>query len=180
MTMQQICSVKELKSKIDNGGAQVLDVREYSEYQAERLGNSILVSISQFDKFISRVDLKRDVFVLCDTGSRAKKAFSRLIDLGCEKAIMVDGGLKAWKKAGYSTERFDTKVWSMERQVRCTAGGMILLGILLAVTAHPFFLGIAVFVGAGLIFSAVTDTCGMAMILGRMPWNKEATCSGKK
>ncbi len=26
-------------------------------------------------------------------------------------------------------------------------------------------------VGAGLLFSGITDTCGMGLILARMPWN---------
>jgi len=31
------------------------------------------------------------------------------------------------------------------------------------------------------VFSAVTDTCGMGMILARMPWNKApATCEPAK
>jgi hypothetical protein len=37
---------------------------------------------------------------------------------------------------------------------------------------HPAFTGLAAFVGAGLVFAGVTDTCGMGMILSRMPWNK--------
>ena len=27
-------------------------------------------------------------------------------------------------------------------------------------------------VGAGLVFAGVTDTCGMGMVLARMPWNR--------
>jgi hypothetical protein len=37
---------------------------------------------------------------------------------------------------------------------------------------HPYWIGLSVFVGAGLIFAGVTDTCGMAMCLARMPWNQ--------
>ncbi len=33
-------------------------------------------------------------------------------------------------------------------------------------------IGLSAFVGAGLIFAGVTDTCGMAMMLSRMPWNQ--------
>ena len=28
------------------------------------------------------------------------------------------------------------------------------------------------FVGAGLMFAGITDTCGMAMVLAKMPWNQ--------
>ena len=46
---------------------------------------------------------------------------------------------------------------------------------------HPAFLGLAAFVGAGLVFAGVTDTCGLGMLLARMPWNQAggaATCAG--
>jgi hypothetical protein len=35
-----------------------------------------------------------------------------------------------------------------------------------------YFAGLSAFVGAGLMFAGITDTCGMAMILARMPWNQ--------
>jgi hypothetical protein len=47
------------------------------------------------------------------------------------------------------------------------------MGVVLSVFAHPYFVWLSAFVGAGLVFAAVTDTCGMAMVLARMPWNKE-------
>ena len=37
---------------------------------------------------------------------------------------------------------------------------------------HPYFIGLSAFVGAGLVFAGITDTCGMGMMLARMPWNK--------
>ena len=37
---------------------------------------------------------------------------------------------------------------------------------------HPAFLALAAFVGAGLVFAGITDTCGMGLLLARMPWNQ--------
>jgi hypothetical protein len=37
---------------------------------------------------------------------------------------------------------------------------------------HPAFFGLSAFVGAGLVFAGITDTCGMGMLLARMPWNQ--------
>jgi hypothetical protein len=43
---------------------------------------------------------------------------------------------------------------------------------------HPALFGIAAFVGAGLVFAGVTDTCGMGLLLARMPWNRrKPTCA---
>jgi hypothetical protein len=52
----------------------------------------------------------------------------------------------------------------------------------LAIAVHPNFAALPAFVGAGLMFAGITDTCGMAMVLAKMPWNQvrdrvgEAAC----
>ncbi len=60
----------------------------------------------------------------------------------------------------------------MERQVRFTAGTVVLLGLALGLLVHPAFRLIAAGIAAGLVFSAVTDTCGMAVVLGKLPHNR--------
>jgi hypothetical protein len=66
----------------------------------------------------------------------------------------------------------DSRVWSLERQVRFTAGLLVLAGVALGIIVHPYLFAISAFVGAGLAFSAATDTCAMGMALARMPWNR--------
>ena len=72
------------------------------------------------------------------------------------------------------------KAISLERQVRIAAGSLVVLGTALGAFVHPGFLALSAFVGAGLVFAGVTDTCGMGMMLARMPWNRAepeaATC----
>jgi hypothetical protein len=34
------------------------------------------------------------------------------------------------------------------------------------------YLALAAFIGAGLVFAGITDTCGMGLLLARMPWNQ--------
>ena len=65
---------------------------------------------------------------------------------------------------------------SLERQVRIAAGFLALLGALLGFFVHPNYFGLYAFVGAGLMFAGITDTCGMAMLIARMPWNQ---CKGE-
>ncbi len=73
------------------------------------------------------------------------------------------------------------KAISLERQVRIAAGSLVLLGVALAYFVHPYLIGLSAFVGAGLVFAGVTDTCGMGMMLAKMPWNNvssdAATCA---
>ena len=65
---------------------------------------------------------------------------------------------------------------SLERQVRIAAGFLALLGALFGFFVHPNYFGLSAFVGAGLMFAGITDTCGMAMLIARMPWNQ---CKGE-
>ncbi len=66
---------------------------------------------------------------------------------------------------------------SPERVDSAVNVGFARLGVGLGLL-HPAFLGLAAFVGAGLVFAGVTDTCGMGLLLARMPWNRvEGTAS---
>jgi UPF0716 family protein affecting phage T7 exclusion len=50
---------------------------------------------------------------------------------------------------------------------------IVLTGVLLAWFVNPGFIWLAGFIGAGLTFAAITDTCAMGMLLARMPWNQK-------
>jgi len=40
---------------------------------------------------------------------------------------------------------------------------------------------LSAFVGAGLAFASLTNTCGMALLLAKMPWNRSGTtCSATR
>lgn len=111
------------------------------------------------------------VYVICQKGGRGATACRQLATAGLLGATNVEGGTAAWEAAGLPVVR-GKKTISLERQVRIAAGSLVLLGCALAVLVHPYLLGLAAFVGAGLVFAGVTDTCGMGMVLARMPWNQ--------
>ena len=64
------------------------------------------------------------------------------------------------------------KAISLERQVRIAAGSLVLLGAVLGWFVNPAIIGLSAFVGAGLLFSGIAHTCGMGMVLTRLPWNQ--------
>jgi rhodanese-related sulfurtransferase len=118
------------------------------------------------------------LYVICRSGSRAAKACEKFVSCGYSNVINVEGGTMAWEAAGLPVMR-GKKTLSLERQVRIAAGFLVLLGIGLSFV-HPAFIGLSAFVGAGLMFAGLTDTCGMAMMLAKMPWNQGgqgASCS---
>jgi Protein of unknown function (DUF2892) len=61
---------------------------------------------------------------------------------------------------------------SLARQVRITAGALVVAGVGLGWFVHPGFYGLSAFVGAGLVFAGITDICGLCLLLAKLPWNK--------
>lgn len=94
-----------------------------------------------------------------------------LADRGFASLRVLDGEVQAWTNSGKQPTVVANKPWSMERQVRVTAGSLVLtfFGLNL-LTSKKFFMG-AGLVSAGLVYAGVSDNCMMASVLGRMPWN---------
>lgn len=116
---------------------------------------------------------KETVYLICQQGGRGRTACQKLRDAGGAQVVNVEGGTLAWAAAGLPVVRGKPSM-SLERQVRIGAGALVLAGLALAHWVHPGFVGLSAFVGAGLIFSGVTDICGMAFVLAKMPWNRAA------
>ena len=111
------------------------------------------------------------LYVVWRSGGRGQKACEKLIAAGLANVVNVEGGTTACAEAGLPVVRGE-KAISLERQVRIAAGLLVLIGVLLGWLVHPALYGLSAFVGAGLVFAGVTDTCGMGMLLARMPWNR--------
>jgi rhodanese-related sulfurtransferase len=110
------------------------------------------------------------LYVICRSGSRGKMACEKFQAAGFTNVVNVDGGTQACVEADVPVVR-GKKAISLERQVRIAAGFLVLLGVGLG-WFYPAFLALAAFVGAGLMFAGITDTCGMGMLLAKMPWNQ--------
>jgi len=88
---------------------------------------------------------------------------------------VLDGGMNAWVSAG-GPVREERPRMSLERQVRIVAGSMAAAGGFLALFVNPLFAALPAFVGSGLVFAGVTDTCTMGMLLAKLPHNRPASC----
>lgn len=168
-------SAKELHNRIRSGeSVELIDVRtpvEYREVHAEPAKNVPLDRLDAGQLASNRNGANAPLYVICRSGSRANQACERFHAAGYENVVNVEGGTQAWEAAGLPVVR-GKKSMSLERQVRIAAGSLVLLGAVLALVAHPYFIALSAFVGAGLIFAGVTDTCGMGMMLAKMPWNQ--------
>jgi rhodanese-related sulfurtransferase len=121
------------------------------------------------------------LYVVCKSGGRGQQACEKFVKAGFSNVVNIEGGTTACAAAGLPVVR-GQKAISLERQVRIAAGSFVLGGAILTCFVHHWFLGVPAFVGAGLIFAGITDTCGMGMVLARMPWNQcgdGSSCSVK-
>jgi len=163
-------------AELCKGGEKIelIDVRtpvEFREVHIEIAQNVPLDGLDPAAVMQSRNGSKHEpLYLVCRSGSRGRKACEKFLAAGFSNVINVEGGTLACVECGLPVVR-GKKAISLERQVRIAAGSLVLLGAALSFV-HPAFIGLSAFVGAGLVFAGITDTCGMGMILARMPWNQ--------
>jgi rhodanese-related sulfurtransferase len=161
----------------------LLDVRTPREYATAHVPGALLEPLENFDAARVAGQLPaapEPLYVICQSGSRARTAIARLEKAGIDRCVLVEGGTQGWMDAGLPVEKRAVGGISLERQVRIVAGALVLAGTVPGYFLHPAFLLLSGFVGAGLMFAGITDICGMGMLLARMPWNqlKDCACSG--
>ena len=174
MNAEQI-TVGELKQLAESGQSiDLIDVRTPVEYREVHIGFARNVPLDQLDPAAVKAERNgQPLYVVCRSGSRGAQACRKLTEAGLDNIVNVQGGTQAWEQAGFPVNR-GRKAISLERQVRIAAGLLVLIGAALGFWVHPYWIGLSAFVGAGLVFAGITDTCGMGLMLARMPWNQVA------
>lgn len=166
---------RQLLEKANSGETvELIDVRtpvEYREVHADLAKNVPLDQLNPGKIAQGRNGDGQPLYVICRTGNRANQACEKIQAAGYANVVNVEGGTLAWDEQGLPVVRGKKSI-SLERQVRIAAGLLVVLGVVLAVTVNIWFVALAAFVGAGLVFAGVTDTCGMGMLLAKMPWNQ--------
>lgn len=169
-----------IREVLPNEGAQLLkegwslvDVRTPGEWNSIHATGSVNIPLDELSK--SRIQAQTSygkILLICQSGSRSRKACERLAEFESFEVASVAGGLNAWLSAALPVIR-GRGVMSIERQVRIGAGSLVVLGTIAGFMFHPAFSIIPFFTGVGLVFAGITDFCGMGLILARMPWNQE-------
>lgn len=150
----------------------LIDVRSPAEFETVHIPGAINVPLPllQDNAEALAARLPGDAVLVCQSGARAGQARQRLAGAGVAGARVLDGGIVAYSKAGGDVER-GKATWALERQVRLVAGSLVLTGLMIGL-AKPKVRFLSAFVGAGLTFSAVTDTCAMGRALSALPYNQ--------
>ncbi len=173
---------QKLSELIHSGAAvELIDVRTPVEYREVHVSSARNVPLDQLNaaQFAAGRSAAEPLYVICRSGSRGKQACEKFLAAGYTNVVNVEGGTQAWDQAGLAVVR-GKKAISLERQVRIAAGLLVVTGSVLGYFVSPYWIGLSAFVGAGLTFAGITDTCGMGMLLARMPWNQvpKATPTG--
>ncbi|AWH96851.1 rhodanese-like domain-containing protein [Dietzia psychralcaliphila] len=156
----------------------VIDVRSPVEYSSVHIRGSYNVPLPLLaehgEEFASR--LPGQVVLICQSGNRARQANERLEAVGIhpDSVTVLDGGIAAFESAGGEVVR-GRGPWAMDRQVRMAAGSLVLAGVTATKVVSPKFVYLAGAIGAGLTYSAASNSCAMAAALSRMPWNRSAS-----
>jgi rhodanese-related sulfurtransferase len=171
----QTVSPNQLRLLHEQGAApRIIDVRtpaEFAAVHAEGAASVPLDRLNPAEVIALGAGTQQPLYLICKSGQRAAKAAGMFTAAGFSNVFCVEGGTTAWEQAGLPIVRGTIRVISLERQVRVAAGSLTLIGVTLGWFVHPAFLGVAMFVGTGLVFAGVTDWCGMGLLLAKMPWN---------
>ena len=161
-----------LKQKLDLQEVILVDVRESGEYATEHIVGSVSIPLSTFDQNpIAKIEGK-PLVIFCQSGMRSSQACQKLLENGNKNIMQLKGGISSWKAAGLSLQVDRNAPISLFRQVQIVAGSLVAIGTGLGVLISPWFLLLSGFVGCGLVFAGVSNTCAMGILLMKLPYNQ--------
>jgi rhodanese-related sulfurtransferase len=179
----------ELQRLTQAGTVDILDVRTPAEFESVHIPGAVLAPLDRVDAatFLkTRGNPSRPIYVVCHSGGRARKAIEKFQRAGFDACVLVEGGTQAWLDAGLPVIRGSRRTLSVLRQVQITIGIISGAGAALALTVHRGFALLPLLTGCGLLFAGLTGTCGLALLLAKMPWNQatpidnsQSCCEGK-
>jgi len=169
----EFVTAQQVKERLDAGGWEILDVRRPDEYQGVRVMPSVNIPLDSLASQMGQLADDKQWIVFCRNGNRATAAGGMLLAAGIQNFCVSKDSLSGWLKQSYPVIREKASV-SLERQVRTIAGSLVAIGTLLAIFVSKWFLILPLFVGCGLVFAGITDSCMMGELLMKLPYNKKA------
>ena len=161
-------------------GAVLIDIREADEHARSHIPGAYHVALSRLEPSLLAASSGKTVIFHCRSGARTAGNAAKLAEgagPSCE-AYILEGGIDAWRRAGLPVVTDESQPIDLQRQVQIGAGSIAFIGTLLGLLASPWFFGLPLFVGAGLMTAGITGFCGMARMLLAMPWNRVMAAPG--
>ena len=158
--------------RLITAGATLVDIRSPDEHARASIPGAQNRPLDTLGQIEGQIEKPSAGVYHCRTGMRTGANADRLAAAADCPAYLLEGGLDAWRAAGLPVVEDRKAPMEIMRQVQITAGSLVVLGVVLGLTVQTAFLGLAAFVGAGLVFAGTTGWCGMARLLAMMPWNR--------
>lgn len=102
------CTPAEVKARLDRGETfHFIDVREDREFDADRAAGARHIGRGILERDVESLipDKDAEIVLYCGGGFRSALAAESLQKMGYRRVISMDGGIKAWRDAGYPLER---------------------------------------------------------------------------
>jgi rhodanese-related sulfurtransferase len=162
----------ELANMQARGSAQLVDICSPTENAPGHVSGAINIPIEQIGVRLADLRVGSPVVLICKSGQRAC-ATAQLLKASRTDDLVLAGGIRAWRESGRQIVVNTRTGWSLERQVRLARSrspGVV--AVVLSLVWNRGWIGVSALVGLGLTFAGLTDICGMAFMLTKMPWNK--------
>jgi rhodanese-related sulfurtransferase len=101
------CSIAEAKRRLDRGEVvHFIDVREDHEFAKDHAKGARHVGKGIIERDIETLvaDKQAPLLLYCGGGYRSALAADALTQMGYTNVTSMDGGIKAWREAGYPME----------------------------------------------------------------------------
>jgi rhodanese-related sulfurtransferase len=178
LTIPPVIAPAELEALLEQrSDIRIIDVRMPGEYHTAHISGSYNVPLDTLPEHAAEIagGSQLHYVLVCQSGARARKGEDALRSAGTSRLHLLDGGMNGWL-AEKRPVRSGAKRISLERQVRIAAGSLAATGALLALLVSPWFALLPLLVGSGLVFAGITDLCGMALLLTKLPYNRPVSC----
>lgn len=101
------CTIGDVKVKLDRGDPfHLMDVREDNEFAKDHAKGAAHLGRGILERDIETVipDKRAEIILYCGGGYRSALAAESLRQMGYINVRSMDGGMRAWREAGYPIE----------------------------------------------------------------------------
>jgi rhodanese-related sulfurtransferase len=99
------CTVADVRQRLDRGDRfHFVDVREDSEFAVDHAAGARHIGRGILERDVESLipDKSADIVLYCGGGYRSALAADSLQRMGYSNVVSMDGGIRAWREAGYA------------------------------------------------------------------------------
>ncbi len=104
------CGIADVRARLDRGERfHFIDVREDSEFAVDRAAGARHIGRGVLERDVETLIPEKDapIVLYCGGGFRSALSADNLQKMGYTNVISMDGGIRAWREAGYPIEKGD-------------------------------------------------------------------------